>query len=116
MREQRMTWTDEGVYGPAKTLASWEGFKCRVSFRRHGGGSRGGASNHRCTRESRALQAVSKAEVGFHICCSETDFCPFAVLMAAQKEASIWASSVPIAARNTARSPVQFGTPKALEC
>src|SRR5215470_7207358 len=35
---------------------------------------------------------------------NETDFCYFAVLMAAQNEASIWVSSPPIAARNTPRS------------
>jgi hypothetical protein len=35
---------------------------------------------------------------------SEIDFCSFATLMASQNEASIWVSSVPIAARNTPRS------------
>ena len=39
---------------------------------------------------------------------SETDFCSFAVLMAAQNEASICGSLAPIAARN--RASVQFGT------
>ena len=34
----------------------------------------------------------------------ETDFISFANLMAYRNEASIWASSAPIAARNTARS------------
>ena len=36
--------------------------------------------------------------------CSETDFCPFAVLIAAQMEVSIWVSSAPIAERNILRS------------
>src|SRR5580704_8289961 len=35
---------------------------------------------------------------------SETDFCSFAILMAAQNEASIWVSSAPTVARKTPRS------------
>ena len=34
----------------------------------------------------------------------EIDFCCFAVLMAAENEASIWVSSAPIAVKNTPRS------------
>jgi Domain of unknown function (DUF4158) len=44
------------------------------------------------------------AQVAWARLCSNTDFCSFAILTASQNEASIWASSAPIAARNTPRS------------
>ena len=45
--------------------------------------------------------------------CSETDFCPFAVLIAARMEVSIWVSSAPIAREKYSAKPMQFGKPAA---
>jgi hypothetical protein len=42
---------------------------------------------------------------------SAIDFCSFAVLMASQKEASIWTSSATDSREKHSAKPVQFGTP-----
>ena len=74
-------------------------------------------------RKARALQEITKEAVGIHVLLtrslfgggiprrllrtrfsSETDFCSFAILIASQNEAPIWASSAASAAKNTPRS------------
>src|SRR5271166_1923713 len=70
---------------------------------------RAASSHQRGSRNPRPPDPLAfwrrySAEVASARFASETDFCSFAVLIAAPNEASIWFSSAPRAARNTPRS------------